>query len=144
MLTCTWWTLLLLYNDVIISAMASQITSLSIVCWTVCSGADASGKGVHRCLVNSPHKGPVTRKMLQFHDVIMDHDLSLTPPTISTITKTPPISTLQWRQMSLIEHRLLVQQLVRANKKQTMKASHYWLFMRGIHRPPMVTRTNGQ
>ena len=28
-------------------------------------------RGIHRSLVNSPHKGPVTRKMLPFDDVIM-------------------------------------------------------------------------
>ena len=29
--------------------------------------------GIHRWPVNSPHKGPVTRKMFPFDDVIMDH-----------------------------------------------------------------------
>ena len=60
------------YNDVIMSAMASQITSLTIVNSTVYSGADqrkhqssaslAFVRGIHRWPVNSPHKGPVTRK----------------------------------------------------------------------------------
>ena len=54
-------------------AMAAQITGISIVCSTVCSGAHqikhqssvflASVRGIHRSLVDSPHKGPVTRKM---------------------------------------------------------------------------------
>ena len=61
------------YNDVIMSKMASQITSLAIVYSTVYSGIDqrkhqsstslAFVRGIHRWLVNSPHKGPVTRKM---------------------------------------------------------------------------------
>ena len=61
------------YGDVIMSAMASQITSLTIVCSTIYQGADrrkhqssaslASVRGLHRWLVNSPHKGPVTLKM---------------------------------------------------------------------------------
>ena len=61
------------YNDVIMSAIASQITSLTIVCSTVYSDADqrkhhssallAFGRGIHRGPVNSPHKWPVTRKM---------------------------------------------------------------------------------
>ena len=61
--------------------MASQITSLTIVYSTVYSGADqrkhqssaslAFVRGIHRSLVNSPHKGPVTRKMFPFDDVIM-------------------------------------------------------------------------
>ena len=69
------------YNDVIMSAMASQNTSLTIVYSTVYSGADqrkhqssaslAFVRGIHRWPVNSPHKGPVTRKMFQFDDVIM-------------------------------------------------------------------------
>ena len=69
------------YNDVIMGAMASQITSLTIVCSTVYSGTDkrkhqssaslAFVRGIHRWPVNSPHKGPVTRKMFPFDDVIM-------------------------------------------------------------------------
>ena len=69
------------YDDVIMSAMASQITSLTIVYSTVYSGADqrkyqssaslAFVRGIHRGPVNSPHKWPVTRKMFPFDDVIM-------------------------------------------------------------------------
>ena len=68
-------------NDVIMSAMASQITSRAIVYQSVYSGADqrkhqssaslAFVRGIHRWPVNSPHKGPVTRKMFPFDDVIM-------------------------------------------------------------------------
>ena len=69
------------YNGVIMSAMASQITGVSIVNSTICSGVDqrkhqgsaslAFVRGIHRSLVNSPHKGPVTRKMFPFDDIIM-------------------------------------------------------------------------
>ena len=69
------------YNDVIMGAMASQITSLTIVYSTVYSVADqrkyqssaslAFVRGIHRWPVNSPHKGPATRKMFPFDDVIM-------------------------------------------------------------------------
>ena len=69
------------YNDVIMGAVASQITSLAIVCSTVYSDADqrkhqssaslAFVLGIHRWPVNSPHKWPVTRKMFPFDDVIM-------------------------------------------------------------------------
>ena len=68
-------------NDVIMSAMAFQIISLTIVYSTVYSGTDqrkdqssasrAFVWGIHRWPVNSPHKGPVTRKMSPFDDVIM-------------------------------------------------------------------------
>ena len=69
------------YNDVTMTATASQITSLTIVCSTVYSSADqrkhqssaslAFVRGIHRRPVNYPHKGPVTRKMSPFDDVIM-------------------------------------------------------------------------
>ena len=69
------------YNDVIMSVMASCITSPTTVYSTVYSGTDerkhqsseslAFVWGIHRWPVNSPHKGPVTRKMFPFDDVIM-------------------------------------------------------------------------
>ena len=69
------------YNDVTMTATASHITSLTIVCSTVYSNADqrkhqssaslAFVRGIHWRPVNSPHKGPVTRKMSPFDDVIM-------------------------------------------------------------------------
>ena len=70
------------YINVIMVPMASQITSLTIVYSIVDSGADqrkhhessaslAFVKGIHRLPVNSPHKGPLTRKMFPFDDVIM-------------------------------------------------------------------------
>ena len=62
-------------SEVIMSAMAYQITGVSIVCSTVCPGADqgkyqrsaslASVRGIHRWPADSPHKGSVTRK--SFH-----------------------------------------------------------------------------
>ena len=69
------------YSDVMMSTMASQITGISSVYSTVCCGADQRKhqslaslvfvRGIHRCPVNSPHKGPVTQKMFPFDDVIM-------------------------------------------------------------------------
>ena len=60
----------------------SQIPCVSIVYSTVCSDADqrkhqssaslAFVRDIHRWPVNSPHKGPVTRKMFPFDDVIME------------------------------------------------------------------------
>ena len=71
------------YSDVIMGAIAYQITSLPIVYTTVYSGADqrkhqssaslALVRGIHRRPVNSPHKGPVTRKTFPFDDVIMNY-----------------------------------------------------------------------
>ena len=65
------------------SAMASQITGVSIVCW----GADqikhqssaslAFDRGIHGWPVNSPHKGPVTRKIFLFDDLEEYDNLSV-------------------------------------------------------------------
>ena len=63
-------------SDVIMGVMASQITAVSIVYATVCSGTDqrkhqrsgplAFVRGIHRWPVNSLHKGSVTWKMFPF------------------------------------------------------------------------------
>ena len=84
------------YDDVIMSAIASQITSLTIVYSTVYSDADqrkyqrsaslAFVQGIHRGPVNSPHKWPVSRKMFPFHDVIM-HKEFLCHEVIMTASK---------------------------------------------------------
>ena len=57
----------------LMSVMASQITSLSIVCSNIYPGAGQKKhqssaslvfvRGIHRWPVNSPYKGPVTRKI---------------------------------------------------------------------------------
>ena len=70
------------------SAIPSQITSLTIVCSNVYSGADqrkhqssaslAFVRRIHRWPVNSPHNGPVTRKM--FH--LMTSSCGLWPDCI--------------------------------------------------------------
>ena len=77
------------YNDVIMTTIASQITSLTIVYSIVYSDADqrkhqssaslAFVWGIHRGPVNSPHKWPVTRKMFPFDDVIMLWDIVSLP-----------------------------------------------------------------
>ena len=69
------------YNDVTIGAMASQITRLKSIYSSFCSRADqrkhqsstslAFVMEIHRWPVNSPHKGPVMRKMFPFDDVFM-------------------------------------------------------------------------
>ena len=74
------------YNDIIMSMIASQITSLTSVYSTVYLGTDkrkhqsstslAFVRRIHRRPGNSPHKGPVTREMFPFDDVIMYGPLS--------------------------------------------------------------------
>ena len=70
------------YDDVIMTMLASQITSLTVVYSIVYSGVNqrkhqssaslAFVREIHRGPVNYPHKWPVTRKMFPFDDVIMD------------------------------------------------------------------------
>ena len=101
------------YIDVIMSAMASQHTSITIVYSTVYSGADqrkhqsstslAFVRGIHRWPVNSPQKGPVTQKMFPCDDVIMrsekkKHEVSIHTSvdslillTTSSVSFPPPI-----------------------------------------------------
>ena len=74
-------TVSLYYNGVIMSAMASQITGVSVGYSTICSGAYqrkhqgsaslAFARGIHRWSVNSPQKGRVTRKMFVSDDVFV-------------------------------------------------------------------------
>ena len=92
-------------NDVIMSAIASQITGLTIAYSTVYSGAYqrihqssaslAFVRWIHRWPVNSPHKGPITRKMFPFDDVIM-----VTAEPVDGITWLGSLGHLhaQWRQ----------------------------------------------
>ena len=70
------------YDDVIMTMLASQITSLTVVYSIVYSGVNqrkhqssaslAFVRAIHRGPVNFPHKWPVTRKMFPFDDVIME------------------------------------------------------------------------
>ena len=69
------------YSNVIMSMIASQIISILIIFSTICSGADqrkhqssvslAFVRGIQWSPVDSPHKGPVTRKVFPFDHVIM-------------------------------------------------------------------------
>ena len=82
------------YGDVIMGAIASQVTSLTIVYSSFYSEVDqrkhqssaslAFVRGIHRGPVNSPHKWSVTRKMFSFDDVIM----SLTSWIYSSLAST--------------------------------------------------------
>ena len=92
-----WFQLCVHYSDVSMSAMAYQITGVSIVYSTVCSGANerkhqrsaslAFVWGIHRWPVNSPHKWPASRKMFPFDDVIRDNDFTEWLSTSSVVLK---------------------------------------------------------
>ena len=91
------------------SKMASQNTSVLIVYLTVCLGPDqrkhqssaslAFVRGIHRWPVTSPHKGPVTRKMFPFDDVIMAQRASNTQYRWIHRTKASnaQIASMSWR-----------------------------------------------
>ena len=89
------------YDDVRIGAMASQITSLTIVYSTVYSGADQSTHqssaslafvwGIHWGPVNSPHKGLVTGKMFPFDDVIIWAKASLPERNVASLMTSPVV-----------------------------------------------------
>ena len=118
------------------SAMASQINSLTIFYPTVYSGADqgkyqssaspAFVRRIHRWSVNSPHKGPVTRKMFPFDDVIIWMSVNYIAKNDDWL--------LQWRRISRCLKSpvaiLFVQQIVWFNNKGSIKPPHYWPFMR--------------
>ena len=83
------------YSDVIMSATASQITGVVIVYSTPCSGAHqrkhqssaslAFVREIHWWPVNSPYKGPVTRKMFPFDDAIMSYYIQYIPRNMHTV-----------------------------------------------------------
>ena len=115
-------------------AMASQITSLTIVYSTVYSGADqrkhqssaslAFVRGIHRWPVNSPHKWPVTRKRFPFDDVIMRN--------INNKNITNTRREHKWQQNRYITTH---------DDVMTWKCSpHYWVC--GTHRPPVDSPQN--
>ena len=103
------------YGDVIMGAIAPQITSLTIVYSTVYSDADqrkhqstaslAFVRGIHRGPVNSPHKWPVTRKMFPFDDVIMDRrDFASLGFTLLGVSQVRAYSVIHQRIISLWYH----------------------------------------
>ena len=92
------------YNDVIMRAMVSQITSFIIVYSTYHSGGDqrkhqssaslAFVCGIPRWPVNSPHKGSVTRKMFPFDDVIMHPGIGIDIVLLQRESNLPDIDLL--------------------------------------------------
>ena len=110
-------------------SIASQITSLAIVYSSVYSGIDqrkhqssaslAYVWGIHRRPVNSPHKGPVTQKMIPFDDVIMQnaHRVKLRmycPRILCVVSAYNHDDVIEWKH-----------------------SPRYWPFVRGIHWSPV-------
>ena len=106
------------YNDVIMGAMASQITSLTIVYSTVYSGTYqrkhqssaslAFVRGIQS--VNSPHKRPVMWKIFLFDDVIMVIDINISKISLKKMCLTlkllicsHPIMTQLWCSFYILD-----------------------------------------
>ena len=70
------------YNDVIMGAITSQITSLNQRKHQS-SASLAFVRWIHRGPVNSPHKWPVTRKFFPFDDVIMSFPEAIGSPLLN-------------------------------------------------------------
>ena len=110
------------YNEVIMGAIASLITSLTIVYSTVYSDTDqrkhqssaslAFVQGIHRGPVNSMHKWPVTRKTFPFDDVIMVNrystDTTLQQVSLHMVRRNtliyPSLKTVQCHTLYCVEH----------------------------------------
>ena len=110
--------------------VASQITDVSIVCSTVCSGVDQRKhqssaslffRGIQRWPVDSPHKGPVTRNLFPFNDAIMT-------------TFRQQVGALQWCHINVT--REFVQQFAIPNNKWNIKAPNYRPVVMKIHQWP--------
>ena len=119
------------YDDVIMTMLASQITSLTVVYSIVYSGVNqrkhqssaslAFVREIHWGPVNFPHKWPVTRKMFPFDDVIMvsswyvqeTHDLLVCDHMKQSIRQKQTQSMFlaflhkMWQQVSVVTARLV-------------------------------------
>ena len=137
------------YDDVIMDTIASQITSLAIVYSIVYSSAvqrkhQSSASlafvwGIHRGPVNSPHKGPVTRKMFPFDDVIMQMG-----PMLATWTLLSGSPQFTGPRIEVISHGISPW-VPKHNKHgetswrccdRSTGFPHYWPYMGEIHRWP--------
>ena len=83
------------YGDAIMDAIAFQITSITNVYSTVCSDADQRKhqSSASMVFVNSPHKGPVTRKMFPFDDDIIRNTM---------LKKNSVLDKMTWQKLQIL------------------------------------------
>ena len=122
------------------SVMTSHITGVSFVCSTVCSGPDkikhhssaslAFAREIHRRPVDSPHKGPVTRKyfhLMTSSCIIVYHVLNLT---------------LQWLPLHVhSSHQARATYMMVS--MQAINSCHYRASSNTSRRDDMMTSSNG-
>ena len=149
------------YNDVIVGAMASQITSPTMVYSIVYSDADqrkhqssaslAFVRGIHRWPVTSLHKWPVTRKMFPFDDVIMNAGSNILVPCHGVrswhmiylqVHYNDVIMSAVASQMTSVS--IVSWTLGSGADQRKHQSSASLAFVRGIHRDRWIPRTNGQ
>ena len=134
------------YSDIIVSMVASQISSFMIVYSIGYSGTDqrkhrssvslAFVRGIHRWPVNSPHKGPVTWKIFSFDDVIMVHPVAAQPDILVIMIHYTDV--IMSRLASQITSLTVVYPIVYSDADQRKyQSSVSQAFVRGIHRGPV-------
>ena len=128
------------------SAMASQITGVSNVCSAVGSGAADQRKhqssaslafvrGIHRSSANSPHKRPVTRKMVPFDDVIMHMrhaNIYYSDPRVKFIKAVPA------KDVNICKLWLIFYLLIRFMVNRHFLRKESALFIHSFHKPYMT------
>ena len=133
------------YDDVIMTMLASQITSLPVVCSIVYSDVNqrkhqssaslAFVREIHRGPVNFPHKWPVTRKMFPFDDVIMGCNWSYHTHGGYFFAKSLTQGQLLWfNGLSVI--------IVFTSSTKAIRVSHVELMMTVFRVPPPRTGGN--
>ena len=134
------------YSDVIMGTIASKITSLKIVYSTVYSGAEqrkpqssaslAFVRGIHLWPVNSPHKWPVTRKMLPFDDVIMFYHYSNAITSLYGVLFWFTLCCLQikWRVMGTFNTNWSLNKIVALLADDNFRLSRQDIFLFTIYR----------
>ena len=147
------------------SAVVSPITGVSILCSTVCSGADqrkhqssaplAFVRGIHRSPVDSPHKGPVTLIRFPFDDVIMLFQYSMSQLlitigncTISCTTSynsitTPTAAFLSGSRNIQVQDECKLLVPFHDDDITWKRSPHYWPFVRGINCSPVDFPSKG-
>ena len=138
------WFHLIHYNDTMMSAMASQITSVFIVYPTLCLGADQRKKskprvtglfaGSSQVTDEFATQRPVTRKMFPFDDVIMMYSIS----AVLSISRCNFYSN-SWQRTPMAPRCGVHYDVIKWKH-----FPHYWPFVREIHRWPVNSPHNGQ
>ena len=131
------------------SEMASQITSVLIVCPTVCSCPDQRKhqSSASLAFVRGVHRWPVTRKMFPFDDVIMQN----LPTNLSICLVWKPNSFCISFQKLMLQYYTQLPTATNIPSKLAVKChddvfkwKHFprnWPFVRGIHRSRWIPHT---